>query len=116
MEDFFPMCQRDSYCKRIEAEVISCEPHQAPPAQGSGKKGKKGGSGSNNNNSNGNGDTALYDVILSDTVLFAEAGGQPCDYGTVGGRVCKSVRVGSAGNVHVHTIPRKALAFFYLEK
>ena len=97
MENFFPMCQRDSYCKRIEAEVISCEPHKSQQSQG-GKKGKKGG-----NNGNGS-EATLYDVILSDTVLFAEAGGQPCDYGTVGGHVCKSVRVGSAGNVHVHTI------------
>lgn len=107
MESFFPMCQRDSYCKRIEAEVISCEPHK--PQQQQQQKQKK------NNKAGSNGDkkgstaacaepTLYYDVILSDTVLFAEAGGQPCDYGTVGGHPCKSVQVGSAGNVHVHTI------------
>ena len=101
MENYFPMCQRDSYCKRIEADVISCEPHKSQQSQG-GKKGKKGGN-KGGNNSNG-AEAALYDVILSDTVLFAEAGGQPCDYGTVGGYACKSVRVGSAGNIHVHTI------------
>lgn len=101
MEDFFPMCQRDSYCRRVEAEVISCEPYKPPQSQGKqGKKGGKKGGGASSNP-----EPALYDVILSDTVLFAEAGGQPCDYGTVGGHPCKSVRVGSASNVHVHTIP-----------
>lgn len=100
MESFFPMCQRDSYCKRIEAEVISCEPYKPPQGQGKqgGKKGKKGGNSTNS-------EPALYDIVLSDTVLFAEAGGQPCDYGTIDGHPCKSVRVGSANNIHVHTIP-----------
>ncbi|KAG5509101.1 hypothetical protein JKF63_06110 [Porcisia hertigi] len=61
-------CQKNSYLRELTATVISCELVKTAAV----KKAK----GSGN-------DAAEYDVILSDSVLFPEGGGQPCDYGTL---------------------------------
>lgn len=74
----FPACQRDSFLKSIAAEVLSCT---------ASKKGK-----------------GTFDVVLSDTVLFAEGGGQPCDRGTVGGFACTGVREGATKRGSVHEV------------
>ena len=83
LEKAFPASQRDSYCKKMEeAHVVSCT-----PCKGKGKKG-------------------VYEIVLDDSILFAEGGGQPCDQGTVAGYPCAVVRVDKArGNAVVHRSP-----------
>lgn len=63
-------CQKDSFLRELTATVVSCE--TAKMAVAAAKKAR--GTSS---------DTVAYDVILSDSVLFPEGGGQPCDYGTL---------------------------------
>ncbi|CAJ1006918.1 hypothetical protein Q4I28_002232 [Leishmania naiffi] len=63
-------CQRDSFLRELTATVVSCEPTKA--ASTAAKKAKSAGDGA-----------AAYDVILSDSILFPEGGGQPCDFGTL---------------------------------
>ena len=41
-------------------------------------------------------------MVLEDTVLFPEGGGQPSDCGTVGGLPC--LRVDNVGGVAVHLV------------
>jgi Ser-tRNA(Ala) deacylase AlaX len=48
---------------------------------------------------------ALFDVVLEDTVLFPEGGGQPSDRGTVGGVECVAVENVDGIAVHVVTAP-----------
>lgn len=50
-------CQRDSYLRSASSEVISC--NKLPDG--------------------------LFSVVLRDSVLYPEGGGQPCDLGTIGG-------------------------------
>jgi Ser-tRNA(Ala) deacylase AlaX len=70
-------CQKNSFLRELTATVVSCDPAKA--ARGGGKKKAKGGG-----DDNGGGATAeFFDVVLSDSVLFPEGGGQPCDYGTL---------------------------------
>jgi len=79
-------CQKDSYLKRLTTTVVSCEPRaEIPEAKSSGKK-KKGGAASPTSTSSGDskplgGGGPLLNVVLGDTVLFPEGGGQPCDKG-----------------------------------
>ncbi|CAG9761661.1 unnamed protein product [Ceutorhynchus assimilis] len=54
-------CQSDSYLKEFVSKVVSCD--KVPPDP---KKPPK---------------EDQYEVILEDTILFPEGGGQPCDYG-----------------------------------
>ena len=78
-------CQRDSYAKACKASVLSCT---KAAAAGGGKKKKKA--------------ADVYEVVLSDTVLFPEGGGQPSDIGTVGGVVAQ--RVDNVDGVAVHKL------------
>ncbi|XP_061182819.1 alanyl-tRNA editing protein Aarsd1-like [Saccostrea echinata] len=57
-------CQQNSYCKEFQTKVKSCSPAELP---GKTKKEKLKG----------------YEVILEDTILFPEGGGQPDDRGTI---------------------------------
>ncbi|XP_025830493.1 alanyl-tRNA editing protein Aarsd1-B-like [Agrilus planipennis] len=57
-------CQEDSFLKQYTSTVISCTKSSLDTT----KEGKK---------SSVNG----YEIILKDTILFPEGGGQPCDYG-----------------------------------
>ena len=50
-------CQRDSYARSLDSVVVSCEPSQAKDHQGK------------------------YELVLEDTVLFPEGGGQVCGHG-----------------------------------
>ncbi|XP_064644016.1 alanyl-tRNA editing protein Aarsd1-B-like [Lineus longissimus] len=59
-------CQKDSYLKQLTTTVKSCEPHKTKLLV----NGKK-------ENING------FEIILEDTVLFPEGGGQPDDRGTI---------------------------------
>uniref|UniRef100_A0AAR5P3S8 Threonyl/alanyl tRNA synthetase SAD domain-containing protein n=1 Tax=Dendroctonus ponderosae TaxID=77166 RepID=A0AAR5P3S8_DENPD len=56
-------CQSDSFLKEFSAKVISCD---------------KAVGADNKKDANVK---ELYEVILEDTILFPEGGGQPCDYG-----------------------------------
>ena len=85
-------CQKDTYLKSLTATVVSCElaPPTADAAKGKKKKGKQAPA------------AAVYEVVLSDTVLFPEGGGQPSDTGTVGGAA--ATRVDNVGGVAVHSL------------
>ena len=101
----FAKFQRDSYCVECDVKVVSCE---AAKVAAAGKKGKKGGSGAAAAGA-GTGALTAYDVVLEDTILFAEAGGQPSDRGTIDGTPVTQVRVreGTRGNNPlniVHTV------------
>lgn len=58
-------CQMSSTLRSIQATVISC--CAAPVVAGKGSQSP----------------SVLYETVLSDSVLFPEGGGQPCDLGTV---------------------------------
>ncbi|KAG5482697.1 hypothetical protein CUR178_06734 [Leishmania enriettii] len=75
-------CQKDSFLRELTATVVSCEP--AKRAAAAAKVKVRGAS------DDAVGEAVAHDVILSDSVLFPEGGGQPCDYGTL--------RVVSGGN------------------
>ncbi|XP_060719949.1 alanyl-tRNA editing protein Aarsd1 [Tachysurus vachellii] len=59
-------CQRDSYMQELVTSVVSCSPTELK-LDNNGKKEKVKG----------------FNVILKDTILFPEGGGQPDDYGTI---------------------------------
>eukprot|EP01095_Lingulamoeba_sp_RSL-Kostka_P015969 TRINITY_DN7573_c3_g1_i1.p1 TRINITY_DN7573_c3_g1~~TRINITY_DN7573_c3_g1_i1.p1 ORF type:complete len:453 (+),score=156.32 TRINITY_DN7573_c3_g1_i1:58-1416(+) len=63
--------QYDSYLKEFDAVVISCE--EVEIKEESNKKKKK--------NKNKSKATKQYKIVLNDTILFAEGGGQPTDTG-----------------------------------
>ncbi|KAH6889639.1 threonyl and alanyl tRNA synthetase second additional domain-containing protein [Thelonectria olida] len=68
-------CQKNSYLRTLETEVVSCVKFSPPEAKQSAKKKK-----------NASASPPASDVWLvefSDSVLFPEGGGQPWDYGSV---------------------------------
>ncbi|KAJ0338046.1 hypothetical protein COL922a_006059 [Colletotrichum nupharicola] len=69
-------CQRNSYLKTLEAEVISCEKRPPPVAKKNGGKDKS-------KESNGVDESEMWLIELDDSVLFPEGGGQPSDHGTI---------------------------------
>ena len=89
-------CQKDSYQRSLHAvRVVSCKPRPAAPAP-KGKADKK-------KTSEDKAPQALFDVVLSDTILFPEGGGQPCDRGYVGGVPCIGVENVDGIAVHILT-------------
>ncbi|KAK1985441.1 threonyl and alanyl tRNA synthetase second additional domain-containing protein [Colletotrichum cereale] len=70
-------CQRSSYIRTLEAEVISCEKRPPPTTKKNGSKEKSAGDAV----SGGHSETWL--VEFADSILFPEGGGQPSDHGTV---------------------------------
>jgi len=62
------LCQKDTYAKSCKSTVLRCEKVQPPPSKKKSKSKPK----------------DAYDVVLSDTVLFPEGGGQPFDLGVIG--------------------------------
>jgi len=95
------LCQRDSYARTLDTVVISCKSKapMAAPAAAKGKK-KSGGAASPA--------AELWDVVLGDSVLFPEGGGQPSDSGTVGGIACLRVENMDGVAMHVLTAPLEA--------
>jgi len=81
-------CQRDPYLKELTALVVSCE--------------ALGGATCKEETS----PLELYEVVLSDTVLFPEGGGQPCDYGTIADLPVTTVV--RRGDTCVHTVKGRA--------
>ncbi|KEG11613.1 alanyl-tRNA synthetase [Trypanosoma grayi] len=62
-------CQRNPFLRELRARIVSCEPALAKKVAGAKKSDKHAEPQS------------IYDVVLSDSVLFPEGGGQPCDHG-----------------------------------
>lgn len=62
-------CQRDSYAREFTTTVVSCSPAELQVEGGAGKKDVLSG----------------FQVVLEDTLLFPEGGGQPDDRGTIDG-------------------------------
>ena len=92
------LCQRDSYARDMLTVVVSCEPKKAEPPPPAAKGKKKGGAAAPPAQQ-------LYEVVLGDTVLFPEGGGQPADSGTVGGVPCLRVDNVDGTATHVLTAP-----------
>ena len=90
------LCQKDSYARTLDTVVVSCEPKTAQEAAAKGKK--KGGAESAPAEQ-------LWDVVLGNTVIFPEGGGQPSDCGTVGGVPCLRVDNVDGLAKHVLTAP-----------
>ena len=90
------LCQHDSYARTLDTVVVSCEPKAAQEAAAKGKK--KGGAEAAPAEQ-------LWDVVLSNTVIFPEGGGQPSDCGTVGGVPCLRVDNVDGLAKHVLTAP-----------
>ncbi|XP_037068597.1 alanyl-tRNA editing protein Aarsd1-like isoform X1 [Pollicipes pollicipes] len=78
-------CQNDSYARKLPATVVSCSPAEGQVIL-EGKKTKVKG----------------YEVILDDTILFPEGGGQPDDRGTIGSS--EVLRVTRRGAEAVHFV------------
>ncbi|KPI83458.1 hypothetical protein ABL78_7504 [Leptomonas seymouri] len=87
-------CQRNSFLRELTATVVSCEPAKVAAS----KKKAKGGDG-------GTAAAESFDVILSDSVLFPEGGGQPCDHGTL--RV--AAKAGTASEADAAPVPITAV-------
>ncbi|OHE95139.1 threonyl and Alanyl tRNA synthetase second additional domain-containing protein [Colletotrichum orchidophilum] len=68
-------CQKNSYLRTLEAEVISCEKRPPPPAK---KNGKDKSAGSVAESS-----ADVWLIEFADSVLFPEGGGQPSDHGSI---------------------------------
>ena len=82
------LCQKDTYAKTCKATVLRCEKVQAPPSKKKGKSKPK----------------DAYDVVLSDTVLFPEGGGQPFDLGVIGDAAVTQVT--NEDGVAVHRVSK----------
>lgn len=72
-------CQEDSFLKEFSGTIVSCEPA---------------------NLKFGDEELNGYNVILDDTILFPEGGGQPCDYGTLNEKPVRSVVRKGAEAIH----------------
>ena len=72
-------CQKESYAKSLRTVVLSCAPMVEAVAPAKGKK----------KNDASPPAQKKWAVVLADTVLFPEGGGQPTDSGTVGGVACE---------------------------
>lgn len=73
-------CQEDSFLKEFVGKVISCEKLE--------------------NALNDDQSMPIFKVILDETILFPEGGGQPCDYGTLNGNRIKNVVRDGSTAVH----------------
>ncbi|KAH8118283.1 alanyl-tRNA synthetase domain-containing protein [Phellopilus nigrolimitatus] len=93
-------CQRDPLLREITSKVVSCIVHQpAEQASSSGKK-KKSAAASDK----------LFEVILHDTILFPEGGGQPSDIGfirTANGEEYEVVEAKRRGGHAIHFVKTK---------
>ncbi|XP_076455972.1 alanyl-tRNA editing protein Aarsd1-B-like [Babylonia areolata] len=76
-------CQQNSYLKEFTSKVVSCKASQVTVVQ-NGKKNK----------------VQCHEVVLEDTVLFPEGGGQPDDRGTIGD--AEVIKVERKGATAVH--------------
>ncbi|XP_055913720.1 alanyl-tRNA editing protein Aarsd1-A [Eupeodes corollae] len=79
-------CQEDSFLKEFTGTIVSCEPANIKLAD----KELQG-----------------FNVVLDNTILFPEGGGQPCDYGTLNEKPVRSVIRKGSEAIHFveHTEP-----------
>jgi len=81
------LCQREggAFLRRCTARVLSCIPTPIDKAASSKKSAskKKGGAVANGSGLDSASTGSTFDVVLSDTVLFPEGGGQPSDTGSI---------------------------------
>lgn len=82
-------CQEDSFLQEFTSTVVSCEPATSTNDE------KKELSG--------------YNVVLEDTILFPEGGGQPCDYGHLNDKLVTTVT--RKGALALHFVEEKELPF-----
>ena len=69
-------CQRDSFIREFESEVIDCKQWSVPSEIDNKRKGKK-------NKKKKKKQQIFYEIELKDTILFPEGGGQPTDNGSL---------------------------------
>ncbi|EMD40847.1 hypothetical protein CERSUDRAFT_111427 [Gelatoporia subvermispora B] len=94
-------CQRDPLLRELASTVISCTVSQSPTVPSNGRKSKK------DKTSTPPAET-LLEVILHDTVLFPEGGGQPSDVGlltTPDKKPWKVIEIKRHGGHAVHYVP-----------
>ncbi|KAI5124984.1 hypothetical protein M0805_007409 [Coniferiporia weirii] len=93
-------CQRDPLLRELSSTVVSCSAHQPVEQASSASKKKKQVAVSDK----------LFEVILHDTILFPEGGGQPSDVGflrTVNGEEYDVLEVKRCGGHAVHFVKSK---------
>ncbi|KAI9188170.1 hypothetical protein H9P43_002561 [Blastocladiella emersonii ATCC 22665] len=92
-------CQRNSFARSLATRIVSVEVPAAAPAPAAGGKKKTTATPAPSAV-----ETRL--VVLEDTVMFPEGGGQPADRGTltVGGTEFKVVDVQRKGTTAIHTV------------
>lgn len=92
-------CQRDPLLRELATTVVSSRPAEAPPQPKRAKKDKAGADGAPAG--------PLLEVLLHDTVLFPEGGGQPSDIGlltSADGHVWEVAEVKRIGGHAVHYV------------
>ena len=92
-------CQLDSYLRELTTTVVDCQPANTQQAAEGGDKKKK-----SREERKEAAVTQLYEVELSDTVLYPEGGGQPTDHGTIDSASITAVQK-TATNRILHTSP-----------
>ncbi|KAF9006426.1 ThrRS/AlaRS common domain-containing protein [Cyathus striatus] len=94
-------CQRDPLLRSLETTIVSCSVHQPPPSP-AGKKSKK------TVISPALPSDPVLEVILHDTVIFPEGGGQPTDTGLItthpDGTIWRVVQAKRHGGHAVHYV------------
>lgn len=78
-------CQKDSYLRTFETEVVSCSEYTAPeaPKQAGKSKTKKSTDPTKFQQTGNSPASKTWLIELADSVLFPEGGGQPTDHGSV---------------------------------
>ncbi|OAG04298.1 ThrRS/AlaRS common domain-containing protein [Paraphaeosphaeria sporulosa] len=96
-------CQRDSYLRTLETEVISCEEY-TQPKDDSKSNGKKSTDASNVPRDKGIAETRTWMIEFADSVLFPEGGGQFADHGLI-----TPLGTEKSGEIPIHNIQRHGL-------
>lgn len=95
-------CLGDPLLRELATTVVHCTAHQKKAEPKANNRKKKGATVVDDNDSN-----PLYEVVLHDTVLFPEGGGQPSDIGlirTEDGRTWNVVEIKRQGGHAVHFV------------
>ena len=91
-------CQLESYLRTFTTTVVECKPAQAA-TDGADKKKK-----SREEKKEAPTAVQLYELELTDTILYPEGGGQPTDYGTIDSAAITAVQK-TASNRILHSSP-----------